>query len=108
MRNSDKVNFIGFSTGGKGCNGVKVRFAVEKVRRSKVLQKIGATEIIWHALPQAMTKADAVSYLQNQTSTLNLDQVQQDAVARATSRLIPKSTKAPKAKVTKVSKKTTK
>lgn len=100
MRNSDKVNFIGFSTGGKGCNGTKVRFAVEKVRRSKVLQKIGAINIIWHALPEAMTKADAVNYLQTQTSSLSLDQVQQEAVARATNRLIPraKAPKAPKAK----------
>lgn len=89
MRNSDKVNFVGFSTGGQGCNGTKVRFAVEKVRRSKILQKIGATNIIWHALPTPMIKADAVNYLQKQTSSLNLDQVQQDAVARATSRLIP-------------------
>jgi hypothetical protein len=89
MRNSDKVNFVGFSTGGQGCNGTKVRFAVEKVRRSKILQKIGATNIIWHALPTRMIKADAVNYLQKQTSSLNLDQVQQEAVARATSRLIP-------------------
>jgi hypothetical protein len=95
MRNSDKVNFVGFSTGGKGCNGTKVRFAVEKVRRSKVLQKIGATNIIWHALPEAMTKADAVNYLQNQTTSLSLDQVQQEAVARATNRLIPKTKTAP-------------
>lgn len=100
MRNSDKVNFIGFSTGGKGCNGTKVRFAVEKVRRSKILQKIGAVNIVWHALPEAMTKADAVNYLKTQTSSLNLDQIQQEAIARATSRLIPqaKPAKAPKAK----------
>jgi hypothetical protein len=89
MRNSDMVNFVGFSTGGKGCNGTKVRFAVEKVRRSKVLQKIGATDIIWHSLPKAMSKVDAVNYLQSHTSSLNLDQVQQEAIARATSRLIP-------------------
>jgi len=101
MRNSDKVNFIGFSTGGKGCNGTKVRFAVEQVRRSKVLQKIGATNIIWHALPQAMTKAEAVQYLQKQTTALNLDKVQQDAIVKATSRLIPKTTKVKTAKVSK-------
>jgi hypothetical protein len=100
MRNSDMVNFVGFSTGGKGCNGTKVRFAVEKVRRSKVLQKIGAINIVWHALPEAMTKADAVAYLQKQTASLNLDQVQQEAVVRATTRLIPqvKPAKAPKLK----------
>jgi hypothetical protein len=90
MRNSDKVNFVGFSTGGQGCNGTKVRFAVEKVRRSKVLQKnVGATDIIWHTLPTPMIKADAVNYLQKHTSSLNLDKVQQEAVARAASRLIP-------------------
>jgi hypothetical protein len=101
MRNSDKVvNFIGFSTGGKGCNGTKVRFAVERVRRSKVLQKIGATNIIWHPVPEAMTKAEAVSYLQIQNASLNLNQVQQEAVARAANRLIPqaKPAKTPKVK----------
>lgn len=91
MRNSDKVNFIGFSTGGKGCNGTKVRFAVEKVRRSKVLQKIGATNIVWHALPTAMSKADAVAFLQANQNSMNLEQVYQEAVARAASRLIPQT-----------------
>ena len=91
MRNSDTVNFIGFSTGGKGCNGTKVRFACEKVRRSKVLQKIGANNIVWYSLPKAMIKADAVNYLQKQWLVPPLDQVQQEAVARATNRLIPKT-----------------
>lgn len=91
MRNSDTVNFIGFSTGGKGCNGTKVRFTCHMVRFTKVLQKNGANNIVWHSLPKAMIKADAVNYLQQQSASLSLDQVQQEAVARASNRLIPKT-----------------
>jgi hypothetical protein len=41
-----------------------------------------------------------VSYLQNQNASLNLNQVQQEAVARAANRLIPqaKPAKTPKVK----------
>lgn len=88
MRNSDSTNFIGFSARGKGCHGTKVRFAIEKVRRSKSLFKIGVTNLVWYQLPEAMTKVNAISYLQSQIISFNLTQVQQDALVHASKRLI--------------------
>ena len=100
MRNSDMVRFVGFSNGGTGTSGYKVRFAVDQHRRTKVLLKIGATDISWFALPNSMTKADAVQYLQSYIKTDNKvsGQVYQDAIARAAKRLIPsvKVAKTPK------------
>jgi hypothetical protein len=89
MRNSDKINYVGFSTGGNRITGTKIRFTTDQVRRSKGLQKTGATNIIWYALPVAMTKAEAANYLQNSATSLNLDQVQEEAVSRAIARLVP-------------------
>lgn len=96
MRNTDKVKFVGFSNGGKGTTGYKVRFAVDQVRRSKVLQKIGATDITWFPLPKDMTKAEAVQYLSNHAkSEAPLQaQVYQDAIARAAARLISQTSSA--------------
>jgi hypothetical protein len=90
MRNTDKVKFIGFSNGGKGSTGYKVRFAVDQVRRTKVLQTIGCTDITWYSLPHDMTKAEAVQYLQNTNNVT--EKVYQDAMAHAASRLIGKVT----------------
>ena len=89
MRNTDKVKFIGFSNGGKGSTGYKVRFAVDQVRRTKVLQNIGCTDITWFSLPKDMTKAEAVQYLQSNNNVT--EQVYQDAIARAASRLVGKT-----------------
>lgn len=90
MRNTDKVKFIGFSNGGKGSTGYKVRFAVDQVRRTKVLQNIGCTDITWFSLPKDMTKAEAVQYLQNNNNVT--EQAYQDAIARAAARLIENTT----------------
>ena len=90
MRNSDKVKFVGFSNGGKGTTGYKVRFAVDQLRRTKVLAGIGCTDITWFQLPKDMTKAEAVQYLQNHSKTDNSisGQVDQDAITKAVSRLV--------------------
>lgn len=90
MRNSDKVKFVGFSNGGKGTTGYKVRFAVDQLRRTKVLAGIGCTDITWFQLPKDMTKAEAVQYLQNHSKTDNSisGQVYQDAITKAVSRLV--------------------
>lgn len=99
MRNSDMVRYVGFSNGGQGSTGYKVRFAVDQLRRTKVLAKIGATDISWVSLPREMTKAEAVQYLENHSKTdTNISgQVFQDAITRAASRLYPKT---PKTKTT--------
>ena len=88
MRNTDKVKFVGFSNGGKGSTGYKVRFAVDQLRRTKVLAGIGCTDITWYPLPKDMTKAEAVQYLQNHATSASLGQVYHDAINRAVSRLV--------------------
>jgi len=92
MRNTDKVNFVGFSTGGTGTTGVKVRYAVDQFRRTQVLAKIGATNINWFKLPTPMTKVDAVQYL-IALPTMPTEQVYQEAIARASARLAVASRK---------------
>lgn len=93
MRNTDKVNFVGFSTGGTGTTGVKVRYAVDQFRRTQVLAKIGATNINWFKLPTPMTKVDAVQYLIAHQDALPTEQVYQEAIARASARLAVASRK---------------
>jgi hypothetical protein len=90
MRNTDMVKYVGFSNGGKGTTGYKVRFAVDSVRRTKVLAGIGCTDITWFELPKDMTKADAVQYLQTfAKATPSISgQVYQDAISKAVSRLV--------------------
>lgn len=93
MRNTDMVKFVGFSNGGKGTTGYKVRFAVDSVRRTKVLAGIGCTDITWFQLPKDMTKADAIQYLQNKSKadTSISGQVYQDAITKAVTRLVSKA-----------------
>lgn len=83
MKNSDKVNYVGYSIGGnspKGTLVTKVRFCTTDSNyalRSKELQKMGAT--IWFTkLPSPMTKDGAVQYLASRTEdhiTQNVDVV---------------------------------
>lgn len=91
MRNTDMVKFVGFSNGGKGTTGYKVRFAVDSVRRTKVLAGIGCTDITWFQLPKDMTKADAIQYLQNKSDASISGQVYQDAITKAVARLVSKA-----------------
>jgi len=90
MRNTDKVKFVGFSNGGKGSTGYKVRFAVDQLRRTKVLAGIGCTDITWYQLPKDMTKSEAVVYLQKHVNTVTpaLAQGYHDAIHKAVSRLV--------------------
>jgi hypothetical protein len=87
MRNSDKINFIGFSTVGNGSNTTKVRYAVDKTRREKVLQKINESDIVWYTLPEPMVKKDALQYISEHNSSFT--PVQKQAIARAMSRFVP-------------------
>jgi hypothetical protein len=48
---------------------VKVRFANDLVARIKILNKAGCTDINLVELPQAMTKLEALQYLQEQGVT---------------------------------------
>lgn len=96
MRNSDKVKYVGISTGGQGVYGAfgtKVRFAmggaVDRLRRTKELEKLGAKSIHFVELPSPMTKADAVQFLATQvTESTFTTPVVKDAIARATARLL--------------------
>jgi hypothetical protein len=102
MKNTDKVSFVCFSTGGSRDGnktiGTKVRFTNDRTRYTKALGKLGVSSVHWVDLPNAMTKADAIAYLRND-NTLT-EQVYQDAINKAASRLFPtqRPTKQPKAK----------
>lgn len=103
MKNTDKVSFVCFSTGGSRNGGAKVlgtklRFTNDRTRYTKALGKISVDSIHWVDLPSPMTKADAIAYLRNDNTLTN--QVYQDAINKAASRLFPaqKPAKQPKAK----------
>jgi hypothetical protein len=93
MRNTDLVNYIGFSTGGNGFTGVKVRYATDVTRRTKTLVKMGATDITFFPLPKAMSKIDAVQYLATLKTAEVMNTAAQEAITRATSRLAPNTSK---------------
>lgn len=80
MKNTDLVNYVGYSVGGnspKGTLVTKVRFCTTDsnyVLRSKELEKMGAST--WFVkLPHAMTKNEAVAHL----ASLNEVHVTQNA-----------------------------
>lgn len=100
MRNSDKVSFVCFTTGGSRENGktigTKIRFTNDKLRYVKALGKLGVTETAWVQLPNPMTKVEAIQYVQNINDTNITSKVAyQDAIRNAASRLVP-AVKAPK------------
>lgn len=102
MKNTDKVSFVCFSTGGSRDGnktiGTKVRFTNDRTRYTKALGKLGVSSVHWVDLPNPMTKAEAIAYLRND-NTLT-EQVYQDAINKAASRLVPtqKVAKQPKTK----------
>lgn len=93
MRNSDKISFVCISTGGLTGTGktmgTKIRFTNDKVHRTKVLNKLGATEVKWVNLPSPMTKVDAIQYVQNLNDASLTSAVIQDAIRTAAARLVP-------------------
>lgn len=107
MKNTDMVSFVCFSTGGSRDGnktiGTKVRFTNDRTRYTKALSKLGVSEVHWVDLPSPMTKAAAIAYLRNSNDNTLTNQVYQDAINKAASRLIP-AQKAPKVKATKNSK----
>ena len=94
MKNIDKVSFVCFSTGGSrdgvSTIGTKVRFTNDRVRYTKALGKLGVSSVHWVDLPSAMTKAEAITYLRNSEDNTLTEQVYQDAINQAASRLLPK------------------
>ena len=93
MKNTDLVTFVGYSKGGKGVYGefgAKVRFAIDKTRRTKELFALGASDVYFIALPNPMTKADAVLFLEKSTDTAVSEQIVQEAISRAHTRLVPR------------------
>lgn len=68
MKNTDLVNYVGYTVGGNSPKGkltTKVRFCTTDsnyVLRTKELEKMGAST--WFVkLPQPMTKNEAIAYL---------------------------------------------
>lgn len=107
MKNTDKVSFVCFSTGGSRDGvktmGTKVRFTNDRTRYTKALGKIGVTNSHWVDLPNPMTKAEAVAYLRSSNDNTLTSQVYQDAISKAASRILPtqKSAKPSKVKASK-------
>ena len=67
MSNDKTFTVAGTATNKDGA--VKVRFANDLVARIKILAKAGATDVNLVELPQAMTKLQALKYLQEQGIT---------------------------------------
>jgi hypothetical protein len=84
--------------GTSNLNGnTKVRFANDFVTRIKVLGRNGHTAINLVELPQAMSKEDAVRYIQGNEAFAGIED--QAAIAKFLGKVEPKVTKvAPKAK----------
>jgi hypothetical protein len=94
MKNTDKIRFVCFSTGGARDNGkvmgTKIRFTNDKLRFSKALAKtIGASAPHWVSLPTAMSKKQAVEHLRSLKDEVITASVYQDAIAVAAARYIP-------------------
>jgi LmbE family N-acetylglucosaminyl deacetylase len=105
MRNSDKISFVCFTTGGARDNGktigTKIRFTNDRTRYTKALGKLGVSSVVWVDLPNAMTKTQAVDYLRVLNEVTISEQAYQDAIASAARRLRPASKAAKTVKNTK-------
>ena len=93
VRNSDKVNHVGYTTGIAGIRGdfgTKVRFMLgeDTTARMKELSKMGATDMYFVELPEPMTKAEALRFMQARTDAKFTAPEVQRAMAHAAKRIL--------------------
>lgn len=93
MRKSDKVTHVGYTVGGnspKGKLATKVRFTLgsDNTLRTKELFKMGMTDVYFVALPEPMTREDALRYLQTRNDPQLSTPEVQAAITAASKRIL--------------------